>query len=167
MVSDNQIAYIRDAQTAVEMWWSNVRTIYQRQGMQSMIANHYKISTIKYEGIESGPLQDHLNIVPGLCRRFEVRKRPAIRIQAASVHTEKSAARVYLSHAKHFPDWPHQCPHCYSRPSGGSDVLNYFIQIDSHASRTPLSMSNIGGCHVSRRLLSNLQAVTIILTPPS
>src|ERR1700761_6703105 len=64
MVSDDQVVYIRDAQTAAEMW-NNLRTIYQRQGMQSMIAIHDKISTIKYRGIESGPLQDHLDIIQG------------------------------------------------------------------------------------------------------
>ncbi|KAJ7343877.1 hypothetical protein DFH08DRAFT_810415 [Mycena albidolilacea] len=45
--------------------WNNLRTIYQRQGMQLMIAIHDKISTIKYAGIESGPLQDHLDIIQG------------------------------------------------------------------------------------------------------
>ncbi|KAJ7932032.1 hypothetical protein B0H13DRAFT_2308187 [Mycena leptocephala] len=39
MVSDDQVAYIRDAWTAAEMW-SNLRAIYQRQGMQSMITIH-------------------------------------------------------------------------------------------------------------------------------
>jgi hypothetical protein len=64
MVSDTQIAYIRDAMTAAEMW-NNLRTVYQREGMQSMIAIQDKISTIKYAGIESGPLQAHLDIITG------------------------------------------------------------------------------------------------------
>jgi hypothetical protein len=58
---------------------------------------------------------------------------------------------------------------CY-RPEtdADEDVLNYFIQIDSHVSRTSLSMSNIGQCHTSQRLLSNLQqAITSILLPPN
>src|ERR1700761_7180970 len=52
MVSDDQVTYIQDAKTAAEMW-NNLRTIYERQGMQSMIAIHNKISTIKYAGVES------------------------------------------------------------------------------------------------------------------
>jgi hypothetical protein len=62
MVNDDQIAYIRDAQTAAEMW-DSLRRIYQRLGMQSMIAIHEKISTIKYAGVESRPLQTHLDII--------------------------------------------------------------------------------------------------------
>ncbi|KAJ7648825.1 hypothetical protein B0H17DRAFT_958815, partial [Mycena rosella] len=36
MVSDDQVAYIRDARTAAEMW-NNLRTIYEATGMLSMI----------------------------------------------------------------------------------------------------------------------------------
>ncbi|KAJ7224120.1 hypothetical protein GGX14DRAFT_557010 [Mycena pura] len=64
MVSDDQIAYIRDTQTAVKMW-NNLHTIYQHQGMQSIIVIHDKILAIKYRGIESGPLQDYLDIIQG------------------------------------------------------------------------------------------------------
>ncbi|KAJ7687226.1 hypothetical protein B0H17DRAFT_842623, partial [Mycena rosella] len=37
MVSDDQVAYIRDATSAAEMW-NNLRTIYEATGMLSMIA---------------------------------------------------------------------------------------------------------------------------------
>jgi hypothetical protein len=39
-------------------------------------------------------------------------------------------------------------------------LLYNFVQIGSHASRTPLSITNFGRCHASLRPLSNLQAVT-------
>ncbi|KAF7363154.1 Peptidase C14 [Mycena venus] len=39
-------------------------------------------------------------------------------------------------------------------------VLYYFDQIDSHASRTPLSITNFGQGHASLGPLSNFQAVT-------
>lgn len=64
MVSDDQVAYIRDAKTAAEMW-NNLRAIYEPTGMLSMMAIHEKLANIKYKGIESGPLQDHLDTVLG------------------------------------------------------------------------------------------------------
>jgi hypothetical protein len=64
MVNDDQVAYIRDATTAAEMW-NNLRAIYEPTGMLSMIAIHEKLASIKYKGIESGPLQDHLDIILG------------------------------------------------------------------------------------------------------
>ncbi|KAJ7778676.1 hypothetical protein DFH07DRAFT_1033377 [Mycena maculata] len=64
MVSDNQVPYIEHAKTAVEMW-NNLRLIYEAVGMQSMIAVQDKLSTIKYAGIESGPLQAHIDIILG------------------------------------------------------------------------------------------------------
>lgn len=39
-------------------------------------------------------------------------------------------------------------------------ILQYFVQIDSHASRTPLSIAKFGRGHASRRRLSNLSSVT-------
>ena len=64
MVSDDQVAYIMDATTAAEMW-TNLRTIYEPTGMLSMIATHEKLANIKYGGITSGQLQDHLDIIRG------------------------------------------------------------------------------------------------------
>jgi hypothetical protein len=62
MVSDDQVAYIMDATSAAEMW-NNLRTIYEPTGMLSMIATQDKLNNIKYGGIASGPLQDHLDII--------------------------------------------------------------------------------------------------------
>jgi hypothetical protein len=64
MVQDDQVQYIEHATTAQEMW-NNLRDVYEAVGMQSMIATQDKLSTIKYAGIESGPLQDHLDIILG------------------------------------------------------------------------------------------------------
>jgi hypothetical protein len=44
--------------------------------------------------------------------------------------------------------------------SQGIRLLYFFVQIGSHASRTPLSITNFGQCHASLGPLSNLQAVT-------
>jgi hypothetical protein len=64
MVSDDQVPYIENATTAAEMW-NNLRLIYEAVGMQSMIAVHDKLSTIKYAGIQSGPLQTHIDTILG------------------------------------------------------------------------------------------------------
>jgi hypothetical protein len=48
-----------------------------------------------------------------------------------------------------------------------STILGFFIQIDSHTSRTPLSRTNFGCGHASRRGLSNpLRHVTYIECVP-
>ncbi|KAF8214472.1 hypothetical protein K438DRAFT_1749586 [Mycena galopus ATCC 62051] len=39
-------------------------------------------------------------------------------------------------------------------------VLDYFLQIDSHASRSPVSIPNFGRGHASRRRVSNSSNVT-------
>jgi hypothetical protein len=39
-------------------------------------------------------------------------------------------------------------------------ILYFFVQIGSHASRTPLSITNFGPCHAPLGPLSNLQAIT-------
>jgi uncharacterized membrane protein YgcG len=70
MVNDDQVAYIRDATTAAEMW-NNLRTIYEPTGMLSMIAIHKKLASIKYKGIESGPLQTHLDIILGYANNLK------------------------------------------------------------------------------------------------
>jgi hypothetical protein len=43
---------------------------------------------------------------------------------------------------------------------GSIRILQYFVQIDSHASRIPLSISKFGTGHVLRSRLSDLPSVT-------
>jgi hypothetical protein len=56
--------WFTDAPTAAKMW-NNLRTIYQCEGMQSMIMIRNKILSIKYAGLKSGPQRSHLDMIDG------------------------------------------------------------------------------------------------------
>lgn len=61
MVTDAQVNIIQKAKTASAMWKA-LESKYERLGAQEQTTALTALATTRYKGIQSGPLQDHLDI---------------------------------------------------------------------------------------------------------